>query len=65
MRRIRQRRPDLYKEILTERRRQLAARHEAVVEERRCRSLLWVRRRRAAKYRKAHGKWPWDVFADR
>jgi hypothetical protein len=62
MRRIRQRRPDLYREIMAERQRQLAARHEAVLAERRRRSLLWVRRRRAAAHKRAHGVWPWEAF---
>jgi hypothetical protein len=62
MRRIRQRRPDLYGEIMAERRRQLSARHDLVVAKRRRRSLLWARRRRAAEYRKAHGIWPWEAF---
>jgi hypothetical protein len=60
MRRIRRRRPDLYIEIMAERRRQLSVRHEAVEAERRRRSLLWVRRRRAGAYRREHGVWPWD-----
>jgi hypothetical protein len=62
LRRIHRRHPDLYASIMAERRLQLAARHEAIVEERRLRSLRWGRRRYAARYREAHGRWPWEVM---
>jgi DNA-binding transcriptional ArsR family regulator len=63
MKRIRRRRPALYADVMLERRNQLSNRHQAVVAERRRRSLLWVRRRRAAEYRKVHGVWPWQMLA--
>jgi hypothetical protein len=62
MRRSRIGHPGLHAKIMAERRRQLAIRHAAVVDERRKRSLLWGRRRYAARYRDAHGRWPWDVM---
>jgi hypothetical protein len=49
---------------MAERRRQLAARHDAILFERRARSLRWGRRRYASKYRHAHGRWPWEVMRD-
>ena len=57
MRRIRIRHPALHAAIMAERRRQLAARHALVVEERRERSLRWGRRRHAARFMRstAHG----------
>jgi hypothetical protein len=61
LRRIHRRRPDLNGEIMAERRRQLSARHEAVIAERRRRSLLWVRCRWAA----AYGKGPWRLAVGR
>jgi hypothetical protein len=65
LRRLRNRHPDLYGRLMTERRQQLAARHLAVVAERRARSLHWGRRRYAAQYRRQHGKWPWEVMQSR
>lgn len=62
MRRVRVRHPDLYGAVMAERRRQLAARHEAVLQDRRERSLRWGRRRYAKWYRQEHGRWPWDAF---
>jgi hypothetical protein len=53
---------DLCKEIMAERRRQLDARHSALMEERRRRSRLWVRRHWAAEYRQAHRVWPWQAY---
>jgi hypothetical protein len=49
---------------MAERRRQLAARHDAILFERRARSLRWGRRRYASKYRHTHGRWPWEVMRD-
>ncbi len=60
--RIRLGHPALYAAVMTERRRQLATRHAAVVEVRRRRSLMWGRRRYAARYRAEHGCWPWQDF---
>jgi len=64
LRRVREREPALYRRIMAERRRQLEARHQAILEERRQRSLQWGRRRYAAAYRQAHGRWPWEVMRD-
>jgi hypothetical protein len=63
MSRVRTNHQDLYAAVMGQRRRMFAARHEAVVERRRLRSLRWGRRRYAAGYRKAHGRWPWEDFA--
>lgn len=62
LRRIRQRHPCVYAALMDERRRQLAERHAAVVDERRLRSLRWGRRRYAASYRATSGEWPWEVM---
>ena len=64
LRRVRVRHPTLYDAVMAERRRQLAARHHAVLTKRRERSLRWGRRRYAARYRQSHGRWPWEVMRD-
>jgi hypothetical protein len=64
MRRVRVGHPELYRSVMLERRRQLGARHRAVLEERRERALRWGRRRYAARYRQTHGRWPWEVMRD-
>ncbi len=62
LRRIRQLHPCVYAALMDERRRQLAERHSAIVEERRLRSLRWGRRRYAARYRATRRDWPWEVM---
>jgi transposase len=62
MARIRQNHPPLYRDAMSERRRLRHAKHVAALERRRKRSLLWGRRRYAAKYRSLHGRWPWEAF---
>ena len=64
LRRIRMSHSDLYQGIMAERRAQLASRHAAVQDERRLRSLRWGRRRYAVRYRREHGRWPWEVMRD-
>lgn len=61
--RIRSQRPDVYHEIMAERRAQLGRWHVYVTERRRLRSLAWGRRRYAARFRAEHGRWPWEVAA--
>jgi transposase len=58
--RVRRRHPELYAQVMAERKRQLAARHSRVVAGREYRSLLWGRRGYAARYRDEDGAWPWD-----
>jgi transposase len=59
--RVRERHPALHAAVMAERRRQLAEYHELVLEHRRRRSLAWGRRRYAARYRREHGRWPWEA----
>ena len=62
MRRVRVRHADLYESVMARRRLLFDGRHADVLERRRRRSLLWGRRRYAAKYRATFGRWPWDDF---
>jgi hypothetical protein len=65
LRRVRRAHPELYAAVMAERKRQLAEYHAEVVERERLRSLAWGRRRAAAAYRRAHGRWPWEDYAAR
>ncbi|HEV8597653.1 MAG TPA: hypothetical protein VGR23_08025 [Candidatus Dormibacteraeota bacterium] len=62
MPRMRIRHPRLYRVLMAESRRQLAARHDAVIAERRLRSLRWGRRQSASRFRRQHGSWPWELM---
>jgi hypothetical protein len=62
LRRIKDRRPNVYSSIMEERTAQLARYHAVVVERRQKRSLAWARRRYAARFRTIHGEWPWETY---
>jgi hypothetical protein len=59
LRRIRQRHPELYAELMVERRRRFDCWHADVSRRRLERSRRWGKHRWALQYRAAHGAWPW------
>jgi hypothetical protein len=62
LKRIRDRRPDVYARIMAERRAQLDRYHSVVETRRMERSRRWGRHRFCARYRADHGRWPWEVM---
>lgn len=63
MRRIRNRHPELYAELMTERNERLDRWHADVSKRRLERSRRWGKARRATRYKAERGEWPWAALA--
>lgn len=60
LRRLRERHPDVYAAVMTERARQLAQRHKDALLRDAAHSRLWHRKQANRRYHARYGYWPWE-----